>query len=64
MGMVFASAFVINGMFHDVSIIPHVGSLFFLTLGIANNLYATRLSASLPRPESFDSSNLDAPMAA
>ena len=64
MGMVFASAFVINGMFHDVSIIPHVGSLFFLTLGIANNLYATHLSVNLPRPQSFDSSNLDAPMAA
>ena len=41
MGMVFTSDFGINGMFHDVSIIPHVGSLFFLTLGIADNFYAT-----------------------
>lgn len=64
MGMVFALAFVINGMFHDVSIIPHVGSLFFLTLGIADNLHTTRLSASLPQPQSFDLSNLDTPMAA
>ncbi len=64
LGMVFATAFVINGMFHDVSIIPHIGSLFFLNLGVAENLYTTRLSARLPKPLDFPTSGSDRQMAA
>lgn len=32
------SAWIINGMFHDVSIIPHIGGMLFLLLGFQENL--------------------------
>lgn len=44
LGFIFVMAFTINGMFHDVSIIPHLGSLFFFMLGITDNLYTTRIA--------------------
>ena len=33
LGLGIASGYLVNGMFHDVSIIPHVGAILFLVLG-------------------------------
>jgi O-antigen ligase len=46
LGLTVAAGYFINGMFHDVSIIPHVNSILFLTLGIADNLCITRANAA------------------
>ena len=47
LGMTIVSGYVINGMFHDVSIIPHIGALLFLTMGITENLFVNRINASV-----------------
>ena len=44
LALIFVMTFTINGMFHDVSIISHLGSLFFLMLGTTDNLYTTRIA--------------------
>jgi O-antigen ligase len=36
----FVANYCINGMFHDVSIIPHTATLWFLLLGVLENLTA------------------------
>ncbi len=42
MGLAFVGGFLVNGMFHDISIIPHVMALFYLFLGITENLCSTK----------------------
>jgi O-antigen ligase len=37
MGLVMVACYFINGMFHDVSIMPMVGSLYFFLLGLNNH---------------------------
>jgi O-antigen ligase len=36
--LVFLVNYALNGMFHDVSIIPNLGALWYLLLGMAGNL--------------------------
>ena len=38
-------SYLVNGMFHDVSIIPMVGSLFYFFAGLTNQLQTTALFA-------------------
>ncbi len=42
LGLTLLSSYVINGMFHDVSIIPHIGALLFLVLGAVENVHASQ----------------------
>lgn len=37
LGLVMVACYLINGMFHDVSIMPMVGSLYFFLLGLNNH---------------------------
>ena len=45
LGLGLLATYVINGMFHDVSIIPHVGVLLFLILGAVENVHASHHEA-------------------
>jgi len=38
LGLTMIAVYLINGMFHDVSIIPHVNAMLFLLLGVSENL--------------------------
>ncbi len=40
-------AYIVNGMFHDVSIMPAIGSLYFLFLGLMANLTSPQLPLSV-----------------
>jgi O-antigen ligase len=42
LSLVVLAAYFINGMFHDVSIMPMVGSLFYFLLGLTNQLESTK----------------------
>jgi chromate transport protein ChrA len=44
------AAYLVNGMFHDVSIIPMVGSLFYFFAGLTNQLDATSVRATTAIP--------------
>ncbi len=43
LGLVVMSNYCINGLFHDVSIIPHVAAIFFLLLGLVGNVTAQQV---------------------
>ncbi|MEL7498617.1 MAG: O-antigen ligase family protein [Planctomycetota bacterium] len=43
-GLVLLSCYVINGMFHDVSIVPQMHMLFLFWLGLVNNIYSRPLA--------------------
>ncbi len=43
--LAFVANYCINGMFHDVSIIPHTAAIWFLLLGIVENLTAQQQRA-------------------
>ncbi len=45
LGLGLVATYTINGMFHDVSIIPHLQALLFVVLGISDNLFTTRLES-------------------
>ena len=47
LGLVIISNYAINGMFHDVSIIPQMHMLMFALFGIANNIHTNQYSVSL-----------------
>ena len=52
LGIVVITVYCCNGMFHDVSIIPNVNAILFLTLGITENLTASNAKASSGLSES------------
>ncbi|MGI9516427.1 MAG: O-antigen ligase family protein [Pirellulaceae bacterium] len=55
LGMGLLASYLINGMFHDVSIIPHIGALLFLVLGAVENVHASqRKEAILGLPNADD----------
>ncbi len=42
--LAFLANYVVNGLFHDVSIIPHTAALWYLLLGIQENVIRQRLA--------------------
>lgn len=48
LGMVTLLLYFVNGMFHDVSIVPMVGSLFYFMLGLNSQLVASEISMESP----------------
>ena len=44
LGMACVAAYLVNGMFHDVSIIPMIGSLQMLLLGLVENVRTAAMS--------------------
>ncbi len=46
LGLVVLSNYCINGIFHDVSIIPHIGALLFFVLGLIENVSSRRLDGN------------------
>lgn len=46
LGLVVLGNYTLNGLFHDVSIIPHLNALLYLTLGVVENLHVSRSAAS------------------
>ncbi|GAG26788.1 unnamed protein product, partial [marine sediment metagenome] len=57
-------SYIVNGMFHDVSIIPHIAALWFLLLGILENLDVHRTRASFARDDFPEQQNSRRPLAA
>lgn len=49
-GLVLVSAYCINGMFHDVSIVPQMHMLLFFWMGLVNNVYSRREPMMQPLP--------------
>jgi O-antigen ligase len=50
LGLIMLIATFVNGMFHDVSIIPMVGSLFYFFAGLTNYLHTTSVRSANVTP--------------